>query len=231
MRASAGPGLIPPYVFVTGTDTGVGKTRTSVAILRRWAAQGRRVVGMKPIAAGADLQPDGSWANEDVLALQAASSYWPKEVNARILCNPVLLREAVSPHIAARHEGRHIDLAAITQAFHTLAAQADGVVVEGAGGFCVPLSHSQDGSHLAQALGLPVLLVVGMRLGCLNHACLTARAIVQSGLRLCGWVAYILEPAMPALAENLAYLDEQFQRWGAQRLMTLPEKMGNALQF
>jgi dethiobiotin synthetase len=233
---------IPPHVFVTGTDTGIGKTHVCVHLLkkaRRDGPPGCKVVGMKPVAAGVERQINGEgghsgmiWANEDVLALKAASSYWPSDAT---LTNPVLLREPVSPHIAAAQQGLAIDLAQITRAFKTLAGQADRVVVEGAGGFCVPLSGSQDGSHLAQALSLPVLLVVGMRLGCLNHARLTAQAVLRSGLKLCAWVANVLDPHMPALAENVTYLDNQFNQLtqgGVPRLALFPyERSSLELQF
>jgi dethiobiotin synthetase len=190
--------------FVTGTDTGVGKTLAAVALLHALARRHARVVGMKPIAAGAEQQGDG-WANEDVLALRAASTVAvPPELD-----NPVLLADPLSPHIAAQRAGMRIDIAEIVRRHRTLAQRADAVVVEGAGGFHVPLSDTETGADLAQALALPVVLVVGLRLGCLNHAALTAEAIHARGLRLAGWVANRIDPAMQAVDENIAWLRQR----------------------
>ncbi|MGH8831048.1 MAG: dethiobiotin synthase, partial [Polaromonas sp.] len=155
-------------LFVTGTDTGVGKTLVSAALLHALARYHPRVVGMKPVAAGT-VQVDGVDTNEDVLALRSASTCAVPPA----LDNPVLLPDPVSPHIAAARAGVRIDIAHLAACHRELAKLADAVVVEGAGGFHVPLSDTQTGADLAQALGLPVVLVVGLRLGCLNHALLT----------------------------------------------------------
>lgn len=187
--------------FVTGTDTGVGKTRASSALLHALRARHARCVGMKPVAAGTDAEGH----NDDVLALRAASSI----AVAPSLDNPVLLADPVSPHIAAARAGRAIDIAAIVAAYRTLAGAADAVVVEGAGGFLVPLSDRHTGADLAAALGLPVILVVGLRLGCLNHALLTRDAIAARGLVLAGWIVNRLDPAMPEQEANLDYLRVQ----------------------
>ena len=188
--------------FVTGTDTGVGKTLAAQALLYRLRERHARVVGMKPVAAGAEMGSDGHWSHDDVQALQLASSIAaPPE-----LTNPYLLRDAVSPHIAAQRDGVRIELERIVQACRALRAQADAVVVEGAGGFRVPLSDTLDGADLAVALDLPVLLVVGLRLGCLSHALLGAEAIAARGLRLAGWIANRIDPAMPEQDANLALL-------------------------
>lgn len=197
--------------FVTGTDTGVGKTRCSVALLHALRAKHARCVGMKPVAAGLDANGD----NDDVLALAAAGTHAvPREWQ-----NPYALPAAVSPHIAAMQVGVEIDLPTIVAAYQHLAADADAVVVEGAGGLLVPLSARENGADMAQALGLPVVLVIGLRLGCLNHALLTRDALRQRGLRLAGWVVNRLDPAMPAQDENLAYLAEQLH---APRLADWP---------
>ncbi len=187
--------------FVTGTDTGVGKTLVSAGLLHALAPHHRRVVGMKPVAAGV-VPWSGDWASEDAIALRAASTV----AVPAALDNPVLLPDPLSPHIAAARAGVHIDIAAIVRSYQALAAQADAVVVEGAGGFHVPLSDTTTGADLAQALALPVVLVVGLRLGCLNHALLTAEAIRARGLTLAGWVANQVDPAMHAVEENKAYL-------------------------
>lgn len=201
-------------LFVTGTDTGVGKTRVSVALLHALSAHHARVVGMKPVAAGIEAI-NGVLSNEDVVALRAASTCAvPPELD-----NPVLLPEPVSPHIAAARAGVKIDVSHLVACHRALAQQADAVVVEGAGGFLVPLSDLETGADLAQALALPVVLVVGLRLGCLNHALLTAEAIRARGLTLAGWVANHVEPAMLAQQDNLAFLRQKIQ---APLLATVP---------
>jgi dethiobiotin synthetase len=188
-------------VFVTGTDTGVGKTLVACALLRRLAAQGIPAIGMKPVAAGCAETPQGR-VNEDVESLLAASS-----VRAdRALVNPYALREPIAPHIAAARESVRIDLERVVDCFTELRGIADAVVVEGVGGFRVPLNESQDAGDLARMLGLPVVLVVGMRLGCLNHAMLTQETVLSRGLRLAGWVANRIDPAMERAAENIAFL-------------------------
>jgi len=200
--------------FVAGTDTGVGKTLVSAALLHALASHYPRVVGMKPVAAG--TVPHGSgWANDDVLALRAASTVQvPPELD-----NPVLLPDPLSPHLAARHAGVAIDIAHIVSCYQQLSQLADAVVVEGAGGFLVPLSDDRTGADLAQALALPVLLVVGLRLGCLNHALLTLEAIQARGLTLLGWVANRIDPAMQAQDDNIAYLQ---RRLGVPLLADIP---------
>lgn len=200
--------------FVTGTDTGVGKTLVSAGLLHALAVHHRRVVGMKPVAAG--VVPWGDdWASEDAIALRAASTL----AVPAALDNPVLLLDPLSPHIAAARAGVQIDIAAMVRSYQALAAQADVVVVEGAGGFHVPLTNTQTGADLAQALALPVVLVVGLRLGCLNHALLTAEAIRARGLTLAGWVANRVDPDMGAVEENIAYLRS---RLGAPLLADVP---------
>ena len=200
--------------FVTGTDTGVGKTLVSTGLLHALAPHHPRVVGMKPVAAG--VVPWGDdWASEDANALRSASTL----AVASELDNPVLLPDPLSPHIAAARAGVQIDLNAIVRSYQALAAQADAVVVEGAGGFHVPLTDTQTGADLAQALALPMVLVVGLRLGCLNHALLTAEAIRSRGLTLAGWVANRVDPDMEAVEDNIAYLRA---RLGAPLLADVP---------
>lgn len=198
------PSPIPLHAkgfFITGTDTGVGKTLVTAALLHALGGLGVRAVGMKPVAAGAELR-DGAWINEDVAILREAST-----VEAPMdLVNPYLFRDAIAPHIAAERKGVNIDIPRIAAAYESLTGLAEVVVVEGAGGFRVPLSASRDTADLAQRLGLPVILVVGMRLGCLNLALLTAEAIAARGLTLVGWVANRIDPDMVAYDENLAAL-------------------------
>jgi dethiobiotin synthetase len=186
-------------IFVTGTDTGVGKTVASVALLRGLAGTGWRAVGMKPVAAGIDA---GTAVNADVAALAAAGN-----VAARLQDrNPYAFARPVAPHLAAAREGSSIRLDAIAAAYGRLAACADAVVVEGAGGALVPLNHREDMLDIALALRLPVLLVVGLRLGCLSHARLTALAVRARGLDLAGWIACHIDPAMPLAQDNLDWL-------------------------
>ena len=205
-------------ILVTGTDTGVGKTLASAALLHALAKRHLRVVGMKPVAAGT-MPVDGVNANEDVLALRAASTCRvPPELD-----NPVLLPDPVSPHIAAARAGARIDIAHIVACHRRLALLADAVVVEGAGGFHVPLSPTETGADLALALGLPVVLVVGLRLGCLNHALLTVEAIRARGLTLAGWIANHVDPDMLAQDDNIAFLQKQLQ---APLLASIPWQPG-----
>ena len=203
-------------VFVTGTDTGVGKTLVSAALLHALARHYPRVVGMKPVAAGTALI-DGVEANDDVLALRAAS-------NCRVppeLDNPVLLADPLSPHIAAARAGVAISIPHLVACHRQLLARTDAVLVEGAGGFMVPLSATETGADLAQALNLPVVLVVGLRLGCLNHALLSAWAIRARGLTLAGWVANHVDPTMLAQADNIAFLQQQLE---APLLASIPHQ-------
>ena len=187
--------------FVTGTDTGVGKTLISCALLHAFAAQGKRVVGMKPVAAGCDE----NGLNEDVSQLRAAGNI-PATLGQ---INPYSFLHPIAPHIAARNAGVRIELAHILTSYHELAAQADVVIVEGAGGFKVPVNELQDSAELARQLDLPVILVVGMRLGCLNHALLTASAIEACGLVCAGWVANVPDEGMSALPENIEALQQR----------------------
>ena len=191
--------------FVTGTDTGVGKTRAACALVHALRSRGLRVAPMKPVAAGA-VSHGGAWANEDTLALAEASG---PDAPALEAITPVLLREPMAPHIAAAREGRTIALAPLVEAHRVLAAQADFTVVEGVGGFLVPLGPSLDARDLARSLGLPVVLVVGLRLGCLNHALLTAESIERVGLALAGWIANAIDPAMAGADANVAALVER----------------------
>ncbi len=186
---------IPRGVFVTGTDTGAGKTLVAAALLRALGDAGLRAVGMKPVAAGID---PGCGVNADVETLARAGN-----VDAPLADrNPYAFDAPVAPHLAARAEGRAIDIAVIAQAYARLAALADAVVVEGAGGVLVPLDEHLDMLDIACVIGLPVLLVVGMRLGCLNHALLSALAIRARGLVLAGWVANRVSPDMPLADAN-----------------------------
>ncbi|MCC6868863.1 MAG: dethiobiotin synthase [Burkholderiales bacterium] len=186
-------------IFVTGTDTGVGKTVIAVALVRALRAAGVRVAGMKPVAAGIEA---GEAEHADVAALAAADglALAPRDRN------PYAFAPPVAPHLAARQAGVRIDLSIIAAAYARIAGCAEAIVVEGAGGACVPLDATTDLLDLAHRLRLPVLLVVGVRLGCLNHALLTAEAIAARGLHFAGWVANRIDPAMAIADDNVADL-------------------------
>lgn len=196
-----------PSCFITGTDTEVGKTRISAALLHWCARQGWRSAGFKPVAAGTTLI-DGRWVNEDVCALRQASSMLLTDLEV----GPLQFETACAPNIAASLEGRTIAYDALVQAERELAARADFVVVEGVGGFCAPLGPGTDSSHLACALSLPLILVVGLRLGCLNHALLTVEAIRCRHLRLVGWIGNSIDPHMTQLAANISTLGAELKR-------------------
>jgi dethiobiotin synthetase len=183
--------------FVTGTDTGIGKTLASCTLLHALRARGLRAVGMKPLASGCESMPDGL-RNEDALALQAASDPRPCYDDV----NPYALPLPLAPELAARDAGIEVALAPILAAHARLAAQADVVVVEGVGGWAAPLSATLDQADLVRALDLPVVLVVGLRLGCLNHAYLSARAIQADGCRLAGWIGTGIDPEMERIDDN-----------------------------
>jgi len=185
-------------VFIAGTDTGVGKTYVSCALLHALRTAGLRAVGMKPVASGCAVMPEGL-RNDDALALIDASDPRPEYPT----CNPFAFAEAVSPHLAAAAEGAEVTMAPIETAFARLADSAEVVLVEGVGGWLAPLSCTLQANVLPQALGLPVILVVGLRLGCLNHAQLTARAILADGCTLLGWIGNAIDPAMDRRDDNL----------------------------
>ena len=194
-------------VFVTGTDTGCGKTRVSLALIAQLRARGVRVGGFKPVAAGSDRH-DGKLRNDDALALIAASGL---DVSYRV-ANPYCFEPAISPHLAAAEAGIKVEAGAILAARDELASGCEFLVVEGAGGWRVPLGPRLDMQGLALELGLPVLFVVGLRLGCLNHALLSEQSILASGARLLGWIGSQVDPGMARLNENIATLNAGLSR-------------------
>ena len=194
----------PHDYFVTGTDTEIGKTLVSAALLHALAQQGLRSAGMKPVAAGAELR-DGVWHNEDVDALMAAASV---PCAQELVCS-YLMRTPAAPHIVAQQEQVSISAAHIQDCYAQLTQQADAVIVEGVGGFCVPLNAEITTADIARELALPVILVVGMRLGCINHALLTAQAIAAQGLTLAGWVANTVDPDMLFIKENMVAIRDR----------------------
>ena len=206
------------HVFVTGTDTEVGKTRISVGLIKVLQQQGLRVAAMKPVASGCEWQ-DGQWQNEDALALiQQADIKLPYSQ-----VNPYAFEPAIAPHLAAEQIGQTISLNRIETQFAAMQLQADAIVVEGAGGWLVPLNDQQTIADLAKALQLPVVLVVAIKLGCINHALLTVRAIADSGLTLAGWVAndFLQDPQSTAIIQSLT------QRISSPCLGTVPKLADN----
>ncbi|HEY1284040.1 MAG TPA: dethiobiotin synthase [Steroidobacteraceae bacterium] len=192
--------------FITGTDTGVGKTRVATALVDALARDGLQVAAMKPIAAGAVRTPDGL-RNEDALALMQAANV----PAAYDLVNPYCAELAASPHIALAKVGIVADLAKIRRAAERLGEEADLVIVEGAGGWQAPITDGLTMADVALALELPVVLVVGLRLGCLNHALLTAEAIELSGLHFAGWVGNHLQPHFEHASENITTLERRLR--------------------
>lgn len=191
----------PAGFYVTGTDTGVGKTLASVSLLHALRARGLRAVGMKPLASGCTPGRAG-WRNDDALALLAASDPPPAYRDL----NPYALPAATAPQLAAREAGIDIDCEVLLAAHARLAAQADCVVVEGVGGWAAPLADRLEQADLVRALGVPVILVVGLRLGCLSHARLTARAVVADGCRLAGWIGSAVDAQFERSADYVALL-------------------------
>jgi dethiobiotin synthetase len=200
--------------FVTGTDTGVGKTAVTCGLLRAFVRAGRRAVGMKPVAAGSE---NGRW--EDVERHRAAGNV----AAPRTLVNPIAFDPPIAPHIAAEAAGATLRIEPLAAAFRELCTFADVVVIEGAGGFMIPLNARETSADLARALGAPVVLVVGMRLGCLSHALLTQEAILARGLAFAGWVANVLVSDMPYLERNVAALTERLR---APCVGVVPHRLG-----
>ncbi|MCA1327048.1 dethiobiotin synthase [Herbaspirillum sp. alder98] len=201
-------------LFVTGTDTGVGKTLVASALVSLFVQNGLRTAGMKPVASGA-FHDGQRWCNEDAQALRAVANVDLPPA----LVNPYLFRRATAPHIAAAEEGVTIDIGHIAACYRAIAARSQMVVVEGAGGFMVPLDDASNSDSLAARLGLPMILVVGIRLGCINHALLTQQAIRARSLPLAGWVANRIDPHEPVAG---AMIDSLRQRIDAPLLGVLP---------
>ncbi|OYZ06091.1 MAG: dethiobiotin synthase [Methylophilales bacterium 16-45-7] len=199
--------------FITGTDTGIGKTYVSCQLIREYVAQGYRVVGMKPVAAGCEFI-DGLWVNEDVALLTQASN-----VKAPFhLVNPYCFNAPIAPHIAASQQGVEVQLEVIQRAFIALSEMADIVIVEGAGGLLVPLNAHATIADLIALLNIPIVLVVGMRLGCINHALLTYAVIQSRQLPISAWVANPIDKTMQCFDENLFTLQQSMSPL-PQRLM------------
>ena len=193
--------------FITGTDTGVGKTYVACKLIQQYVALGYKVIGMKPVAAGCDWV-DGEWINDDVLKLEAVSN-----VKApRALINPYSFKEAIAPHLAAEIAGVEMKLDVLMNAFNELSKLADIVIVEGAGGFLVPINQHETFADLVILLNIPVVLVVGIKLGCINHALLTVEAIKARNCELHAWVANPIDPNMQFYNENVLIIVNKLQK-------------------
>ena len=198
---------MPQSYFIIGTDTNVGKTYIASSLMKHFVQLGLKTVGMKPIASGCEVNQQGEWMNEDVRALQRVSNVTvPIE-----FINPYRFLPAIAPHIAAEQSGMTINLEVIKNAYQQLTTVAEVVIVEGAGGFMVPLNQTQTLADLALQLNIPIILVVGIKLGCINHALLTVEALQARGLVLAGWVANQIDPNMPMFAENLSSLQARIE--------------------
>lgn len=197
-----GTSHVKPAMFIAGTDTGIGKTHSACTLIHALRATGRSVCGMKPVASGCVETVEGL-RNDDALALLAATG---SPAPAYETINPLALREPLSPHLAAAQEGVTITLPSLQLAFDALRQRYDTVVVEGVGGWRVPLAPGLFASDIAKSWGLPVILVVGLRLGCLSHALLTAEAVAADGCRLIGWIGNRVDPQMAAVEENIQTL-------------------------
>lgn len=193
-------------LFVTGTDTGVGKTVIAAALLRGLRERGQRVAGMKPVASGCRRSPDGI-VSDDALALIAEAS---ESAPYRIV-NPYAFIPPIAPHVAAVEAGTRIDLRELERAYRILAGLADVVVIEGAGGWLTPIDAKHALADFARKVKADVVLVVGLRLGCLNHALLSAQAIEHSGLKLAGWVANAIDPSFERASDNVRALQERLK--------------------
>jgi len=192
--------------FVTGTDTSVGKSWCSVGLMAKLQQQGYTVAGMKPVASGCERSADGL-RNDDALLLQAQASV---ELPYTTI-NPFAFEPAIAPHIAAQQEAKPIVIDTIVERFHEIRGQVDKVIVEGVGGWQVPLNESETVADLAKALSLPVIMVVGLRLGCINHALLTAEAVRATGCEVSGWIATTLEPQMVEQAAVVSTLERRLE--------------------
>lgn len=192
--------------FIAGTDTEVGKTYVSCALMRHFTQQNLRVAGMKPVASGCEML-NGQLINEDALHLQATANVSLPYATV----NPYAFAPAIAPHIAAQQAGVEIQFEPILQAYAQIKQQTDVVIVEGAGGLLVPLNAQYNIADLVKELDIPIILVVGIKLGCINHAQLTAEAIRARGLKLVGWVANQITPGMLHISENIATIQSSIQ--------------------
>lgn len=207
--------------FITGTDTEVGKTLVAAALILKMREQGIHTLGFKPVVAGTYQDHDGKILNEDLETLRLASQLAPEQM---VLC-PYILDMPIAPHIASEKIGTHLELKIMMDAYEQIRSQAEAVVVEGAGGFLVPINATENLSDLAQKLQLPIIMVVGMQLGCINHALLTEEAMTSRQLKVAGWIANTLSSEMPFLEENIEYLQGKLKAPLLGVIPSLPEAL------
>ncbi len=207
--------------FITGTDTEVGKTLVSGALILKLREQGVHTIGFKPVVAGTYQDATGKTLNEDVETLRIASNLGSDELN---LC-PYFLDQPAAPHLVATRQGLKLEMGVMLQTFRNVQNQADCVVVEGAGGLLIPLNDQEDLSDFAKAIHLPIILVVGMKLGCINHALLTYEALKARNLNMAGWIANTLTSEMPLLQENLETLKARISTPFLGLIPTLPKAL------
>ena len=211
-------------VFITGTDTEVGKTLVSGALILKLRAQGKHAIGFKPVVAGTYQSADGKLLNEDLETLRIASQLAPDQVNL----SPYILDMPVAPHLAAANKGIVLQLSTIMQSLHETQKHSNCLIIEGAGGLLIPLNDHENLGDLVQQIGLPVILVVGMKLGCINHALLTQEAIKARGLKIEGWIANSLSSEMFLLKENVDTLQAKIDAPFLGLIPTLPKALQKA---
>ena len=210
--------------FITGTDTEVGKTLVSGALILKLRAQGKHAIGFKPVVAGTYQSADGKLLNEDLETLRIASQLAPDQVNL----SPYILDMPVAPHLAAANKGIVLQLSTIMQSLHETQKHSNCLIIEGAGGLLIPLNDHENLGDLVQQIGLPVILVVGMKLGCINHALLTQEAIKARGLKIEGWIANSLSSEMFLLKENVDTLQAKIDAPFLGLIPTLPKALQKA---
>ena len=207
--------------FITGTDTEVGKTLIASALILKLQESGLKTVGYKPVAAGL-RECNGSWINDDVENLLKVSQRVAPELQTKDIC-PYILKQPAAPHLVAQIEGAHLDIQVMLHQYYALQGKFDSVIVEGAGGFLVPIDEHQNLGDFAQAINLPVILVVNIKLGCINHALLTAEAINSRGLKLFAWVANSAQPENEYTQQNIETLQTQIlKKFNAHFLGHIP---------
>ncbi|QWE20770.1 dethiobiotin synthase [Polynucleobacter sp. AP-Kolm-20A-A1] len=215
----------PTGFFITGTDTEVGKTLVSGALILKMRAQGKKAIGFKPVVAGTYQDIKGAVLNEDLETLRIASNLNPGQLD---LC-PYVLDMPAAPHLVAASIGQELEINRIMQALAKVQSQSDVVVAEGAGGFLIPLNKTQDLADVAKEMNLPIILVVGMKLGCLNHALLTYEAMVARKLNIAGWVANTLASEMPLLQENIETLKTRIKAPFLGLIPALPKQFQKSI--
>jgi dethiobiotin synthetase len=197
----------PAGFFITGTDTEIGKTLVAGALIQKFREQGIDALGFKPVAAGTYQDHQGNILNEDIETLRIAANLEPD----KNITSPYVFEMPIAPHLAAEKLGKRLDLDTMLDAYKKVGSQTNCIIVEGAGGFLIPLNETENLSDLVQQLKLPVIMVVGMRLGCINHALLTYEAILSRQIKIAGWVANSLSSEMPFLQENIKTLQTKIQ--------------------